>query len=496
MEQTNGTGNPSRAVIISTPCAEADLGDHVGQEGYPYGIACRSFAPLVARWACTREVTRPESRLDHALWRARRNQQEPLHLSFLPLHSTYLSPRAPNLAFAFSEFPDIPQTDLADNPRNNYVSLANRLALLVTPNSFSRQAFVRGGVQTPIHLVPVPISSAYFDLPVWEPGQRTVLDCPCYLFPQPEGLPAVAATPWAPAERGRLGLRGGVRQAYKNYVRPRIGAGLDRYLTLARRVVASARASRAEEVSITYPVSPRLELSGVVYTTILNALDSRENWQDVLSAFLLALDDRENACLLVKLAAHPSQAAAAFNQFLGYYRKLGLRHRCKLAVVTTYLSESQMVELAGASTYYVQATRAEGLGLPLQNYLAAGRPGISPAHTAMADYFDDEVGFVVAAHSEPASWPQDPAGRHTTTWYRLVWQALADHFHNSYVIAEQNQALYRALADRARQRLRSWASAESVWPRLAAALNTAVKTAERHPLASEHPACAVIAKAS
>jgi glycosyltransferase involved in cell wall biosynthesis len=478
MEQTNGQGNTSRAVIVSTACAEVELSDHIGGEYYPYALAYRAFTPLLARWASTRAVTRPESRLDYLLWRTRCAQQQPLHLSFLPLHATYLTQRAPNLAFAYTEFPDLPHMDLADNPRQNTVSLANRLTLLLTPNSFSRQAFARAGVQTPIHLVPAPISAAYFDLPRWEPGQSTLFDCPCYVLSQPEDVPSAGGDPWVSAMR----RRGRLREVYKNYVRPRLGASLDRYLTLARRVVALACDARKRE-TITYPASPRLELSGVVYTTIVNALDPRKNWQDVLSAFLLAVGDRADACLLIKLATHPSQTAMAFNLLLSYYRKLGLRHRCKLAIVTDYLSETQMVELARASTYYVQATRAEGLAMPLQNFLAAGRPGISPTHTAMADYFDDDVGFVVAAHPEPTFWPRDPDGRHTTTWNRVVWQALCDQFHNSYVIAVQNQAMYRAVEAKARRRLREWASADSVWPRLVAALNAAVQTAERQTYA-------------
>src|SRR5205823_9079124 len=171
-----------------------------------------------------------------------------------------------------------------------------------------------------------------------------------------------------------------------------IGASLDRKLCLARRILAAAYRSHEEDAPIHYPVTPRLDLSGTVYATIINPLDSSENWQDVLSAFLLALGDREDAMLVIKVAACPRQAARGFNVFLRYYQKLGLHHRSKLAVITSYLADAQMVELTRAAAYYVQATRAEGLALPLQNFLAAARPGISPAHTAMADYFSDVLG--------------------------------------------------------------------------------------------------------
>jgi hypothetical protein len=155
-----------------------------------------------------------------------------------------------------------------------------------------------------------------------------------------------------------------------------------------------------------------------------------------------------------------------------------------------------MVELTGASAYYVQATRAEGLGMAMQNSLAAARPGISPIHTAMADYFDAELGFPVAAHPEPTSWPQDPDGRHTTSWHRLVWQSLHDQLQNSYVMAEQKRAEYLTLAGRARARLKSWASAESVWPRLVAALNSALTLAERNAATSVQTPSTAIARAS
>ena len=47
-------------------------------------------------------------------------------------------------------------------------------------------------------------------------------------------------------------------------------------------------------------VSNALELSGVVYTTILNPFDPRKNWPNLLTAYLLALEDVD-ATLVIKL---------------------------------------------------------------------------------------------------------------------------------------------------------------------------------------------------
>src|SRR5262249_3785913 len=151
--------------------------------------------------------------------------------------------------------------------------------------------------------------------------------------------------------------------------------------------------------------------------------------------------------------------------------EMGLQHRCKLAFVTDYLTNSQMVDLTRASTFYVNTARAEGACLPLQASLAAGRPGIAPGHTAFADYFHDNLGFPVASHPEPACWPHDPAQRLTTSWHRLVWQSLHDQLRASYQVARQDLAGYQELADRGREQMRGYGHSSAVWPLLSAALD-------------------------
>jgi glycosyltransferase involved in cell wall biosynthesis len=457
-------------VVVSSVFHEAETLQRIGREAYSYHFVYRAFASLLQRWGATTDVTRPESRLDYALWRARQANLRPLHLSFLPLHLMYLTARAPNAAFPFWEFPDIPHTSLANNPRNNWVRIAQHLDLILTACTFTRDAFRRAGVDTPIHVVPVPIDAAYFAVPDWQPGQQVVLDCPCYLFPQPAPAPLPAPDPWLPARPAPLGLKASARRAYKTILKPRLPQTVDKYLTLAVRALAAARETNHQDIP--YPAQPTLELSGVVYTTIFNPFDPRKNWQDLFSAYLCALRDQEDATLVVKLVVCPELAAPAVNSVLQYYHELGLAHRCKLALVTAYLSDSQMVQLARASTFYVNTARAEGACLPLQSFLAAGRPGLAPLHTAMADYFQDDLGFVIASHPEPAYWPHDPEKRTTTTWHRLVWQSLHDQFRASHEVTRQSVARYQALAKRGRERIADHASAERVWPRLAAALDS------------------------
>src|SRR5947199_3286977 len=171
-----------RALVVSSIFSESDALTQIGQQNYSYHFVYRAFAPLPERWGTTIPITQPESRLDYALWRAHENCLDPLHLSLLPLHLTYLTRRARTIAFPFWEFPDIPNFNIAHNPRNNWVRVAERLALILVASNSTRDAFVRAGVKTPIRMVPVPIRPEYFDVPDWDPDQHVTLDFPGHVL--------------------------------------------------------------------------------------------------------------------------------------------------------------------------------------------------------------------------------------------------------------------------------------------------------------------------
>jgi hypothetical protein len=474
---------PRPALAVSCTCSQGDPRDQLAREAYSYRLVYESFAPLLQRWGTVREVHQPESRLDHALYELRRQGNEPLHLSFMPLHLAYLTGQAPNVAFPFWEFPDIPERDLGGNPRNNWKRIADRLALLLTACTFTRDAFQRSGVRTPIAVVPVPIREEYFSVPQWAFGQRMVIDCPAYVFPQPDAAVEPPADPDVRTPDEPFTTTNRMRRWYRNYVRPCIPTALARGLSRLARAGAAPPTAATDVQECPVPNSPVLELSGVVWTAIFNPYDARKNWTNLLTAYLHALRDEADATLVLKLVVSRDLAERAVAGVIGFYRDLGFAHRCKLAIVTEYLSSAQMVELAQASTYHVNASRAEGANLPLQDFMAAGRPGISPCHTAMRDYFHDELGLVVASHAEPSRWPHDPEQSLTTSWHDPVWESLRDQLRASYELAKHRGRQYQVLAARSREQIEDFAGAERVWPRLATALNAAITG--RRPAAPE-----------
>jgi glycosyltransferase involved in cell wall biosynthesis len=392
---------------------------------------------------------------------ARRRGFEPVHVSFLPFQDMPLTKAAPNVIVPAWEFPDLPNDSFDGNPQNDWVATSARCTQVIVGGPFTADCFRKAGIRTPIHVVPVPTPESYFALPRWDPAGRTLLGCHGYVFPRPDARrPAPAEAP-APARPSlRSAVRGRLQAAYKRVVKPLLPPLVHNGLRDAARrwLDPFGRGNR----------HPYLELSGVVYTSIFNPGDGRKNWEDLLSGFLAALGDRDDATLVLKLI---TKNPVALQRVAWYYGKLDRRHRCRVVFLTDYLSDEQMHALARASTYYVTTTRGEGNCLPVMNYLAAGRPVVSTCTTAISDYFTPDMGFVLESHPEPAIWPHDRGLRFKTTWGRLVWPSLVKQLRASYAVAKQDPAAYEARAHNGQEKMWQWAHPEAVWARLQAALD-------------------------
>jgi glycosyltransferase involved in cell wall biosynthesis len=466
-QQPNGDGTTRRAILLTSYQTGATRGKNLGMPGYSYDLVAQLFVPLLARWGEVIPVTRQVEALDSAAAAARQRGLDPVHVSFVACQDMVFTSAAPNVIVPAWEFPDVPGESFDGNARNNWVTTANRCDLVLVGGQFTVEAFERAGIRTPIRIVPVPTPDDYFHLPCWSADSITRIACPAYVFPNsrvpPHELwdaPEKEDASKVLAEESRWrSLWRAWEESYESFLPPLVTDAVC-FLTTrlgTDRWRAYVRSCRREQ----------LELSGVVYTSIFSPRDGRKNWQDLLSGFLYALHDRDDATLLIKLI---TKERMMVEHVLEFYRTVGLLHRCKVVFITDYLPDEQMLDLVRASTYYLTTTRAEGNCLPLMNYLAAGRPGISPCHTAISDYFGDDIGLIVPWHPEPATWPQDGRARIRTTWARLDWPVLVERLRESYVLARQDRRGYEARAERGQQRMHERASSESVWTQLRAAL--------------------------
>jgi glycosyltransferase involved in cell wall biosynthesis len=472
--------DPRRAIILTSYRTGAPRGKNLGVPGYSYDLVAQLFVPLLARWGEVVPVVRYAEAVESAVQDARRRGLNPVHISFVPCQDMVFASSAPNVIVPAWEFPDVPNEAFEGKPQNNWVAVANRCDLVLVGGQFTVDSFQRAGIRTPIRVVPVPTPPEYFEVPRWSVETTTRLACPAYVFPKPDvpahelwDAPSQCRTQNAECsmkDKGRLNsafciLHSALREwrawlERLELIAPPLLTQVAGFVTERLRTdrwQSYVRRCRRESV----------ELSGVVYTCIFNPHDGRKNWQDLLTGFVSALHDCPDATLVIKLI---TAERLMVDRVLDFYRSVGLSHRCKIIFITDYLTDEQMLALMRASTYYLTTTRAEGNCLPLMNYLAAGRPGIAPCHTALADYFDEDMGLTIPWHAEPAAWPQDNRARLKTTWARLDWPRLVERLRESSTLALNDRSAYDARADRARRRLRERASVESVQARLHTAL--------------------------
>lgn len=470
----SAAADPSRPIrfLVSAPVEPGDLPGRLGAADYSYGFVLKALGSVLDRVGSWELVNRPESRLAAVAARAAIDGHRPIHLALRPLQSAYLSPVVPTILFPFWEFPRVPDRDFGFDTHQNWARIASRADLIVTACRLTAESFERAGVGVPVAIVPVPVAPASFEVPDWHPDHSWTVSCR-HVSWGGEALghagaispPAVADLREAMPLRGLPRIERGLRRRYHRYVRPWLSDTAAHRIRRAKQTLVR----RAELPPPRIEPSP-LTLSGLVYTSIFNLGDLRKNPRDMLSAFLLAFQDRPDATLVLKLAACPEVELLELERIQALYRSLGIAHRCRVVVIIDYLTEEDMERLYRATTYYVNTSRAEGACLPLQRALAAGRPGIAPAHTAMGDYMDDRVGFVVASHPEPTVWPHDPEQRCETTWHRLVWSDLHDQMTRSARLVEDDPSAYREMAATARRRMREQGSREAAVTALRAAL--------------------------
>ena len=539
------------AFFVSTTGCARGIRNHLGSAAYSYFFVLEAIAPVLEKFGKWKLVDHPESSLPYLANRAEAEGYRPVHIALHPPQDVYLTPALPNIIFPFWEFPEIPDRDFGHDTRQNWVRVSKQADMLITACQFTKDSFIRAGIDCPIGVMPVPLKPEHFQVPSWDPEHSWTHTCRHLVWSGPPPRPvdestedefeanngdepeagsteveytmaAGATSPEPVPQPGhalKLGMKGRGYQAARSVFRkvyPWLGektinriartrhyvlssAGRDprtleplpggrpgltrlgysvardgyrryfkRWLSREALEAITRRKEKAlaivghEPVISPDPLLPStpLTLSGLVFTSIFNLSDRRKNHLDLLSAFLLAFRDREDVTLTIKIATNPAREHHEVRLFNDMYHGLAIIHKCRLVLITDYLTDAQMSDLMRATTFYVNTSKAEGACLPLMQALAAGRPSIAPDHTSMADYMDDQVGFVPRTHHEPTHWPHDPEKRTETYWNRMVWTDLRDHMIAAAELVEDDPDRYREMSENGRARMAAYATRE------------------------------------
>ncbi|MCG8671801.1 MAG: glycosyltransferase [Pseudomonadales bacterium] len=203
------------------------------------------------------------------------------------------------------------------------------------------------------------------------------------------------------------------------------------------------------------PGDHQLELSGVIFTSLFNPYDGRKNWGDMMMGFIAAFKDNPDATLVFKLAHHKYKAA--FNDMLMCMALMG-DFKCRVVIIHGYLSADSYQKLMTSTHYIVNASYGEGQCLPLMESLSAGIPAIAPRHSAMVDYINEDIAFIVDSWEDATAWSHDPRLAYRTLRHQIHWESLVDAYKKAYRRVKESPMLYRHMQEAANQRMKNHCS--------------------------------------
>ncbi|WP_217433671.1 methyltransferase domain-containing protein [Caulobacter sp. S45] len=423
--------------------AEKTIANSLGLPEYSYWFVRKAFAPLLERFGAVVPLASPVEDADRIFRSAKAHAQDCVFLSFSAPHQTPTGLTCPTVPVFAWEYDTIPNEAWDDEPQNDWRQVLRRTPAAITHSRFSVHAVRRAlGSDYPIWSIPAPVADRQAGLETTAVGWRERIEL--------DISNALVFDSWA-IDLSLFADDLGVRSAKA-------------IESLQRAMREGGRQSR------------RIELGGVVYTSVLNPIDGRKNWADMATAFTYAFREEPRATLILKTTHRDLHKAVT--PMLQYLAKLG-RFRCRILVVHGMLNDSEYQRLIEASSYAVNTSHGEGQCLPLMEFMAAGRPAITPRHTAMLDYVSQDNAFVVADHHRPASWPHDMRHVCRCLRHQIEFADLVRRYRQSFAVARDQPQQYAEMSKASVEALRAFCGDEVVAGRLGEMFAYVCK--EEHP---------------
>ncbi len=499
-------------ILIYSEVTAASIARSLGMPEYSYYFVLREFRPVLERLGEVIAVDDPAREVDAHYAAARAAGERCVFLSFSPPHRTTLGLACPTVPVFAWEFDSIPTEHWYDQPEHDWrhgLGLCGRAIVHSRLTVDTVRAAL--GADFPVVSIPAPVWDKFarlrdrgeaarrgpwrIDVPAgvvfdthnlslepWMPGPDAVaqavaaargettaqavvdaLHAEAQAAGSASASEAPAASPPAAPDPLRITLRY-LAEWYRLVWRDSLPPACNRALNaLRRRLRPPAPAPLPEPVS-PWELAPRhLALDGVVFTAMFNPYDGRKNWVDMLTAFCAAFRDTPDATLLFKLGH--SKYRSAINDMLMCMARLPA-FRCRVVLLQGFVDDAGFEALIDATAFVVNASHGEGQCLPLMEFLSCGKPALAPRHSAMADYIDEEVAFVVDSWLDATAWPHDPRLAYRTLRHQIDWQSLLRAYRDAYRVYREDPARYAALSRNAVARMRAHCSRETAAARL------------------------------
>jgi glycosyltransferase involved in cell wall biosynthesis len=505
--------------ILYSDVNDSSISQSLGRPEYSYYFVLKAYRPLFESLGPVHVVS-SAAEVDPLYRQLQQAGQDCLFISFAPPHKTPTDLQCPMVCVVAWEFDSIPAEHWDNDPRHDWSRTLARLGRVITLSTHTAEAIHRTlGDDFPVLVLPTPLWERFADIRQQYPGTpvnagATLQIKGCILdsrsmglsadgliapiieqppveivepepIPEPEPEPEPQPAPPLTLRRRLFITRHYVLLWYREAIRDLVPDAVRPWLARFRRPqplpiepvvsapavpdepVISAACAQDEHPQAAFPdTSQTVEIvvDGVIYVSVFNPDDGRKNWHHLITAFCWALRDVEDATLVLKMTQN--DLSTYYVELMTLLSQLS-PFACRVVVMHGYLQDEQFARLYGAASYYVNASRCEGLCLPLMEFMSCARPVIAPNHTAMRDYIDDRVAFVVKSSQEPTIWPEDARILYRTLRHRPDWGSLKMAYENSYAMAKNQPDAWQAMAGAASERMREYCSFAPVQQRLA-----------------------------
>ncbi len=461
-------------ILVHSAVRDESIANSLGLVDYSYYFVLKDFLPVLKELGEVHHVEDPERDVDEIYDEARRNGEECLFLSFTPPQKTTLGLRCPTVPVFAWEFYSIPSESWLGDERQDWRHIFRHTGQAITHAEFIVDAVKREmGDDYPIVAIPSPVWDK-FDT---HRAARAPLDLRRSTVLQVRA--GIVVDSRDPAMQPYIG--GSIGQALVTEIIGQHNASTENHRASTDKIELHREQEQAMQVG--NPVAPPplsatglrpkppdwkledrdIELSGVVFTTLFNPYDGRKNWRDMLTAFCAAFRDNEEATLLFKLSHH--DYAAAMHDIMIMLARMP-SFRCRVILVHGFLADDAFDSLIDATTFIVNASHGEGQCLPLMEFLSCGVPAIAPRHSAMLDYIDDQIAFVVDSWFDAIAWAHDPRLAYRTLRHQIDWLSLKNAYLAAYRCAREEPQRYMQMSAAAIERMRQHCSRASAHARL------------------------------
>jgi glycosyltransferase involved in cell wall biosynthesis len=505
--------------ILYSDVNDRSISQSLGRPEYSYYFVLKAYRPVLESLGRVHVVTSTDD-VDPLYLQLRQADQECLFLSFAPPHKTPIGLQCPMVCVIAWEYDSIPTEYAGDDVRQDWRQTLARHGRVITLSTHTAQAIRRSlGEDFPVLVLPTPLWERFAQVrrdcpsvPV-NPGttlqikgciidsralglsadgliapilREPELQTPQVIEPVPEPIaeppPALTlrrrafitkhyliagyrAVTVASEHRPLFLLKHNLLQWYREAVSDLLpGSVREEHRELPDPIVeaitpapaVSEMPVLAEHPQASLPDTSQhvqIDVSGVVYVSVFNPEDGRKNWHHLITAFCWAMRDVDDATLVLKITQN--DLSSYYVHLITLLSQLS-PFACRVVVMHGYLEEEEFARLYGAASFYVNASRCEGLCLPLMEFMSCARPVIAPNHTAMGDYIDGRVAFIVKSSREPTIWPEDARILYRTLRHRPDWGSLKTAYEDSYAMAKNHPEAYLAMAAAAAERMREY----------------------------------------